>query len=355
MKRLGVYCGSVNGHDEKYAMVARRLGHAMAMAGLGLVYGGGTNGLMGQLALSVMSADGHLTGIMPRSLVPAEGAYRQISDYREVDSFHHRKHLMSALSDGLIVLPGGPGTLEELMEQLHWKALGYHTKPIIIINTDDFWNDLLTFLSQIPDLASEQFVVVDGPEAAVAIFQKMTADHRQLCIATSSQHKKDEYAKFGIEAIAGPDLQEVLGTIDEVITYKILAAPPFTLVEDTVLKVGSEEIVDVKFMATQIAEHGEASWITSLGYRDDKHLYVYCGTIPGRITTPTINLGPSFEPYFVPAGTEMNLYELRLRGQKDQYSARRLAIEAYRLDKPQFVKKISDIPRWAGEYQKIKN
>lgn len=176
LKQACVYCGSTSGNDPSYAEAARTLGGAIAKAGLGLVYGGGNSGLMGILATAAMNVGGKVTGIMPRSLIGIEGAFLEISSYHEVRSYHERKMQMCNLSDLFIALPGGPGTLEELVEQLAWAELGYHTKPIFIVNVDGYWNPLLALLKQMYERlpgsmnCPSKYVVVNRPEEAVELF-----------------------------------------------------------------------------------------------------------------------------------------------------------------------------------------
>lgn len=172
-----------------------------------------------------------------------------------------------------------------------------------------------------------------------------------MYILTSSTHKMKEYKEFGIDAKQGSDIVEVLGTIDEVITYKILAAGPFILVEDTVLEVGGQVIVDAKYKLKQVPVHNDATWITSLGYHDNTNLYVYRGIVKGHTVPPVAEHESSFEPCFMPNGAGMTLYELKQKGLKQQFSARRLAIEAYRSKQPLFAKQVLHIPAWKGTYQ----
>ncbi len=172
-----------------------------------------------------------------------------------------------------------------------------------------------------------------------------------MYILTSSTHKKREYEELGLEVVEGPDIAEVLGTIDEVITYKILAAGSSILVEDTVLEIGGQAIVDAKYKMKQIPIHNDAAWITSLGYHDKNNLYVYRGMIKGCIVPSVTGHESSFEPCFIPIGATMTLYELRLMGLKHQFSARRLAIEAYRSNRPLFIKNVLHIGAWNGTYQ----
>jgi inosine/xanthosine triphosphate pyrophosphatase family protein len=172
-----------------------------------------------------------------------------------------------------------------------------------------------------------------------------------MYILTSNMHKIKEYVEFGIEAKQGPDIVEVLGTIDEVITYKILKVCPFILVEDTVLEVGGRAIVDAKYKLKQVPVHTDAAWITSLGYHDGTDLYVYRGIVKGHIVLPVTEHESSFEPLFMPNGAGLTLYELKEKGLKQHFSARRLAIEAYQGNRVLFTKQVLHIPAWTGTYQ----
>ena len=172
-----------------------------------------------------------------------------------------------------------------------------------------------------------------------------------MFVLTSNLHKIREYKEFGIEAKLGDDILEVLGTVDEVIIYKILSVGPNTLVEDTILEIAGQHIVDTKFRMKSIKEHNDASWITSLGYHNGVNLYVYRGIIKGRIVPPIIEHDMSFEPCFVPAGLDMTLYELKQKGMKQEFSARRLALEAFQDGKPTFSMPVYSIPEWKGKYQ----
>lgn len=172
--RICVFCGSSTGSNPIYAKAAILLGESLPAAGLGLVYGGGNSGLMGILATTMIEKGGHVTGIMPRSMVRAENAFYEISEYIEVENFHERKLLMSNLSEAFIALPGGPGTLEELIEQHAWSTLGIHKKPIILINTNNFWDPLISMLKQVNRNtirvgSNPNIIVVDEPIHAVKV------------------------------------------------------------------------------------------------------------------------------------------------------------------------------------------
>ncbi|SRR5579883_1902670 len=155
MRRLCVYCGSGSGLDPRYEQAAVRLGKDMAEAGIGLVYGGGGNGLMGSIAQSVLDHGGHVTGIIPASLLEVENALENINERFVTTGFHERKMLMFRLSDGFVALPGGVGTLEELVEQLTWTQLGHHDKPVIIVNTAGYWSLLLKMFER---MREQQFI-----------------------------------------------------------------------------------------------------------------------------------------------------------------------------------------------------
>ena len=146
MQGLCVFCGSSRGASPKYAEVARELGEIMVQRGLSLVYGGGNVGLMGVLADSVLRGGGHVTGVIPQSLVDLEVGHHGLPDLRIVDSMHERKALMADLADGFVALPGGIGTLEEFCEVLTWAQLGMHQKPCGLLNAAGYFDGLLAFL-----------------------------------------------------------------------------------------------------------------------------------------------------------------------------------------------------------------
>jgi uncharacterized protein (TIGR00730 family) len=129
IRNICVYCGSNAGTNPAYATAALQLGQSMADAGIGLVYGGGGLGLMGELARSVLAHGGRVTGIIPAFLSKKERMLRDVTELIVVDDMHQRKKLMFDKSDAFVALPGGIGTLEELVEQLTWAQLGRHSKP----------------------------------------------------------------------------------------------------------------------------------------------------------------------------------------------------------------------------------
>ena len=146
MRRICVFTGSRDGSHPEYAEAARQLGRELVERNYGLVYGGGNVGLMKIIADTVLDLGGHVTGVIPDSLVSKEVAHRGLSDLRIVQSMHERKAMMAALSDGFIALVGGIGTMEEFFEVLSWAQLGIHRKPCGLLNTGGYYNRLIEFL-----------------------------------------------------------------------------------------------------------------------------------------------------------------------------------------------------------------
>ena len=142
-----VYCGSGFGTDPAFKAAANELGKSMAERGASLVYGGGNVGLMGEVAKAVKDHGGYVTGIIPRFLKNRENMFEEADENIIVEDMHTRKRLMFEKSDAFVALPGGVGTLEELVEQLTWAQLGRHTKPIVIADIKGFWRPLLTLMA----------------------------------------------------------------------------------------------------------------------------------------------------------------------------------------------------------------
>jgi uncharacterized protein (TIGR00730 family) len=148
IKTVCVYCGSGSGTNPRYVEAARLLGKDLAEANIRLIYGGGGNGLMGEVARAVMEHGGVVTGIIPESLVALEKPYDDLDELVVTKDLHERKMLMFKRSDAFVALPGGIGTLEELVEQLTWVQLAHHQKPVVIVNTDDYWRQFLDLLER---------------------------------------------------------------------------------------------------------------------------------------------------------------------------------------------------------------
>jgi uncharacterized protein (TIGR00730 family) len=146
VRRVAVYCGSADGSNPEYLAEARALGHAIAAAGMGLVYGGASVGLMGAVANAVLEAGAEVIGILPDVLSGSEIAHHHLTALEVVPTMHERKMRMHALADAFIALPGGYGTLDEMIEAVTWAQLAIHAKPCILINTLGYWNGLLDFL-----------------------------------------------------------------------------------------------------------------------------------------------------------------------------------------------------------------
>ncbi|SFL24743.1 TIGR00730 family Rossman fold protein [Methylobacterium pseudosasicola] len=143
VRTVCVYCGSGFGGDPAFREAAETLGTAIAQAGMGLVYGGGDVGLMGTVARAALAAGGHVTGIIPDFLQAREHMLDAVQETVVVPDMHTRKRLMFERSDAFVTLPGGIGTLEELVEQLTWAQLGRHRKPVVLVSVADFWAPLL--------------------------------------------------------------------------------------------------------------------------------------------------------------------------------------------------------------------
>ena len=163
MLSVAVYCGARHGGDAAYAQAARRLGQAIGERAWQLVYGGGNVGLMGELADAVLAAGGRVVGVIPESLMRREVGHTRLHEQHVVATMHQRKQMMAERADVFIALPGGIGTLEELYEVWTWRQLGYHDKPLGLLNVAGYFDALLTFMQGAVDqgfLSAEQFDVL---------------------------------------------------------------------------------------------------------------------------------------------------------------------------------------------------
>ncbi len=147
LRAICVYCGASSGHSPTHAATARLLGTELARRKITLVYGGGRVGLMGIVADAVMGAGGEVIGVIPQALMDTEVGHEHISRLVVVKDMHERKAMMSDYADAFIALPGGLGTLEELFETLTWSQLGFHAKPIGLLNVEGFYDGLLDFIA----------------------------------------------------------------------------------------------------------------------------------------------------------------------------------------------------------------
>ncbi len=155
IKGVCVYCGSGKGLNSAYAIAARKLGKALGDNGIRLIYGGGSLGLMGEVARATLGAGGKVTGIIPEFLGTREIMLKDVDELIIVENMHTRKQLMFDRADAFVALPGGVGTLEELVEQLTWSQLGRHAKPIVIANINGFWDPFLNLLDH---MKAETFI-----------------------------------------------------------------------------------------------------------------------------------------------------------------------------------------------------
>lgn len=185
IRSICVYCGSHTGNDPAYIEAAQVLGRSIAENGIRLVYGGGTKGIMGAVAKSAIEHGGHVTGIIPEFLVDMEASRHSLGELSEVivvKDMHERKHLLFERSDAFVTMPGGVGTLEEIVEIMTWAQLGRHTKPMVFGNIKQFWQpmlDLLSHMSRQGFIHRAQYLnplVIDNAEDIVAaIIEKAIA------------------------------------------------------------------------------------------------------------------------------------------------------------------------------------
>ncbi|MCW8884803.1 MAG: TIGR00730 family Rossman fold protein [Motiliproteus sp.] len=177
MKRIAVYCGSNAGTDPAFLESTLALADAMANADLDLVYGGSNNGLMGQLADRLLVRQRHVTGVMPEGLISWEMAHSSIPELITVSSMHERKQVMADHADGFIALPGGIGTLEEIVEMISWAQLGVHHKPCAFLNINGYYDHLIAFFDHsveqglMRERIRSMILIEDQPEL---LLQKMS-------------------------------------------------------------------------------------------------------------------------------------------------------------------------------------
>jgi uncharacterized protein (TIGR00730 family) len=145
LNRLAVYCGSATPENPVYIEAARSVGRGLAERGIGVVYGGGRLGLMGAVADAALAAGGEVIGVIPEALVGAEVAHKGCTELHVVKNMHQRKARFTDLSDGFVTIPGGVGTMDELWEAISWAQLGYHSKPVGVLNVAGFYDQLVAF------------------------------------------------------------------------------------------------------------------------------------------------------------------------------------------------------------------
>jgi uncharacterized protein (TIGR00730 family) len=164
--RAAVFLGSSVGHRPEYAAAAADFGTSLARAGVGIVYGGASVGMMGAMANAALAAGGEVIGVIPGSLFAAEIPHPGLTRMEVVSTMHERKALMASLADGFAALPGGLGTLDELFEILTWQQIGLHAKPVALVDVDGFWDPLAAMLDEltatgfVPEVSRESLVRV---------------------------------------------------------------------------------------------------------------------------------------------------------------------------------------------------
>lgn len=178
MNRLAVYCGSASPADPVYIDSARAVGRTLAERGIGVVYGGGRLGLMGAVADGALEAGGEVIGIIPTALVNAEVAHKGCTELHVVDTMHQRKQAFTDLSDGFVNLPGGTGTMDELWEALSWAQIGYHAKPVGLLNVAGYYDHLIAFVAKMGEVGflrpqHQNILIVD--DALDGLLAKMAA------------------------------------------------------------------------------------------------------------------------------------------------------------------------------------
>jgi uncharacterized protein (TIGR00730 family) len=169
IRNVCVYCGSSLGVDPRFGDAAEALGRTLAKAGVGLVFGGGEDGLMGRIARASLENGGHVVGVIPTFLIRKEHALKQAQEVIVVENMHQRKQVMFERADAFVALPGGVGTLEELVEQLTWVQLERHQKPVLIADIGGFWRPLLSLLAHM----REQGFVRQASELRYLVAEKI--------------------------------------------------------------------------------------------------------------------------------------------------------------------------------------
>ena len=173
MQTICVYCASSTQIHSRYFEATDRLGRIFAHAGLAVVFGGGATGLMGQLADSMLAANGKVTGIIPQFMCDENWHHNELTELIVVETMHERKERMAQMADAVVALPGGCGTMEELLEVITWKQLGIFTKPIVILNTDGYYDGLVEMLHKAVDenfmrhIHKNIWTIVKSPEEVI--------------------------------------------------------------------------------------------------------------------------------------------------------------------------------------------
>ncbi|MBI76500.1 MAG: TIGR00730 family Rossman fold protein [Rhodospirillaceae bacterium] len=179
INHLCVFCGASQGNNSVFRASAVSLGSELAKNKIQLIYGGGSSGLMGFLANSVLASGGEVTGVIPQHLKDRELGHHGLTKLEVVDNMHQRKERMFELADGIVVLPGGVGTLEEVLEIITWKQLGLHKKPIIFLNIMGYWENFYNLIKATVEqgFANEQtqnlYISIDAPECLIPTLENL--------------------------------------------------------------------------------------------------------------------------------------------------------------------------------------
>ncbi len=185
MNRLAVYCGSATPADPLYMETARNVGRTLAERGIGLVYGGGRLGLMGAVADGALAVGGEVIGVIPEALQSAEVTHHGCTEVHIVAGMHERKRLFTDLSDGFLTIPGGVGTMDELWEAVSWAQLGYHSKPVGLLNAGGFYDHLIAFNRHMAEVgfvreAHRGILIVDDDFDSLLLKMAAYAPHKTI-------------------------------------------------------------------------------------------------------------------------------------------------------------------------------
>ena len=178
MKRLAIYCGSASPEDPRYIQLAYDVGKGLAERGIGVVYGGGRLGLMGATARGALEAGGEVIGVIPDALANSEVANHDCTELYTVGGMHERKQRFTDLSDGFVTIPGGVGTMDELWEAVSWAQLGYHEKPVGLLNAFGFYDHLIAFNRHMAEVGFVRPVhqgIIIAADTLTALLDKMSA------------------------------------------------------------------------------------------------------------------------------------------------------------------------------------
>jgi uncharacterized protein (TIGR00730 family) len=196
IKNICVYCGSSSGNSPAYAQAADRMGVALAQAGIGLVFGGGSQGLMGRIARATLAHGGRVVGIIPHFLDEQEIALKGVTELHIVQDMHTRKRLMFEKADAFLALPGGIGTLEELTEQLTLMRIGRHAKPMVLLDIGGYWRPLLGLFAHMRNSG----FVPPGYEVHYHVAERVE-DVIPMIRASAARSKKSEAGKAVLERL----------------------------------------------------------------------------------------------------------------------------------------------------------